>query len=138
MIMWLRKDSAKSTEDPVAIVVLGTHRSGTSVFTKVISLLGAELPANVMAANSANEAGFWEPSRLVDLHDELLSEAGSHWADIEPLRLDRLPLDRYFFYRAEIARIIGEEYRQSPLIVIKDPRVCRFARVALNQVIFSA
>ena len=41
-----------------AVVVLGMHRSGTSALTRVVSLLGADLPSRLIPANVANEAGF--------------------------------------------------------------------------------
>ena len=53
----------------VAIVVVGMHRSGTSAVTRVLSLLGAALPKNLLGAGKGNEEGHWEPSRLVVAHD---------------------------------------------------------------------
>src|SRR5262245_41143141 len=65
-----------------AILVLGMHRSGTSALTRVFSLLGADLPKNLMAAApSSNETGHWESLDLFVIHDELLTSAGSRWDD---------------------------------------------------------
>jgi glycosyltransferase involved in cell wall biosynthesis len=110
-----------------AILVLGMHRSGTSALTRVLSLLGAALPKRVMppAANN-NEAGFWEPEQLVHLHDAMLAEAGSRWDDWRAFDPAALGAERLAHYKAEIARLIAEEYGDTPLIVIKDPRICRF------------
>ena len=49
-----------------AVIVLGMHRSGTSALTRVISLLGADLPSSLMPANLSNEAGFFEFERSSD------------------------------------------------------------------------
>ncbi|MDX2307391.1 MAG: hypothetical protein NW216_04055 [Hyphomicrobium sp.] len=110
-----------------AILVLGMHRSGTSALTRVLSLLGAALPKHVLGAGPGNETGHWEPELLVSLHDRMLTEAGSSWDDWRKLDLAaQLPAGRLDFYRSEIARLIVEEYGDAPLIVLKDPRICRF------------
>ena|SRR5947208_908120 len=113
------------------ILMLGMHRSGTSALTRVLNLLGAALPRHLMDAHSTNEAGHWEPERLVNLHDQMLAEAGSRWDDWRKLDLGVLPPERLDFYKSEIRRLIEEEYRNAPLFVMKDPRICRF--VALYQ-----
>ena len=46
--------------------------------------LGAALPENLLGANSTNETGHWEPQQLIDLHEQMLNEAGSRWDDWRP------------------------------------------------------
>ncbi|MBZ9997326.1 glycosyltransferase [Mesorhizobium sp. BH1-1-4] len=108
------------------IMVLGMHRSGTSALTRAISLLGAELPKNMLGANPTNPAGHWEPLRLIELHDRMLAEAGSSWDDWRAFNLNDLGAPRLRFYKAEIARLIDEEYGTAPLFVLKEPRISRF------------
>jgi hypothetical protein len=118
------------------IIVLGVHRSGTSALTRVLNLLGAELPKHLMAAGPSNEKGHWESERLVVLHDELLAEAGSRWDDLSPFPTTLGP-ERIAHYKAEIIRILAEEYGDMPLVVVKDPRMCRLMplwRGVLNQI----
>jgi hypothetical protein len=111
---------------PRAIVVLGMHRSGTSALTRVISLLGADLPKDLIPANVANEAGFWESHELMVIHDELLASAGSYWDDWRRLNPDwyRSPAAAAFHER--VLSVLRNDYASSQLFVIKDPRVCRF------------
>jgi GT2 family glycosyltransferase len=109
-----------------AIFVLGMHRSGTSALTRVLSLLGADLPATLMPSANDNETGFWESVRLVDYHDRLLSEAGSGWDDWRALDLNRIPMVRRNEIKREIAGLVEEEYGASRCFVLKDPRICRF------------
>lgn len=124
-----------SSDIRIGILVLGMHRSGTSAVTRVLNLLGAALPKNLHPAGRGNEAGHWEPDRLIGLHDRMLREAGSRWddwrafdpAELEPARLD--------FFRVELARLVEEEYGEAPLFVLKDPRICRF--VPLYEEIFA-
>ncbi|WIW52977.1 glycoside hydrolase family 99-like domain-containing protein [Mesorhizobium mediterraneum] len=108
------------------IMVLGMHRSGTSALTRAISLLGAGLPKNMLGANPTNETGHWEPLRLMELHDRMLAEAGSRWDDWRAFDLSDLSKARARLYRAEIARLIDEEYGNAPLLVLKEPRISRF------------
>ncbi len=58
-----------------ALLVLGMHRSGTSALTRVLNLLGASLPKNLLGASPGNETGHWEPDRLIGLHDRMLAES---------------------------------------------------------------
>ena len=55
------------------ILVLGMHRSGTSALTRVLSLAGAALPADLMGPSVGKELGHWESKRIVAFHDELLN-----------------------------------------------------------------
>lgn len=108
------------------VLVLGTHRSGTSVLTHIISLLGASLPVNILGANDTNPTGHWEPSRLVKLHDEMLMETGSQWDDWRAFDFSQLPTSRQEHYKTEITRIIREEYGSASIFVLKEPRISRF------------
>ena len=65
-----------------AILVAGMHRSGTSALTKTLSILGADLPRNLMPPMKGNnDKGFWESKDLEGIHDSLLESAGSMWDD---------------------------------------------------------
>ncbi len=123
------KKRAKAKAKPAkrtCIMVLGMHRSGTSALTRAISLLGAELPNDLLGANSTNPTGHWEPLKLIELHDQMLAEAGSRWDDWRSFDLGDLPKARAQFYRVEIARLIDEEYGDAGLLVLKEPRISRF------------
>jgi hypothetical protein len=127
--MGVTEQSDDQGTSPVAasrecIVVAGMHRSGTSALTRVLNLLGAKLPKHVMGARDSNEQGHWEPERLVALHDELFAEAGTRWDDISRFPASFDP-ERFAHYKAEIVRILGEEYGDASLVVVKDPRICR-------------
>jgi GR25 family glycosyltransferase involved in LPS biosynthesis/glycosyltransferase involved in cell wall biosynthesis len=109
------------------ILVLGMHRSGTSAVTRVLSLMGAALPKNILGAGHGNETGHWEPERLIAYHDQLLSELGSAWHDWSPLDFTKLTPERRQQIKHGIAAIIQDEYLDADLIVLKDPRISRFA-----------
>jgi len=111
----------------ICLLVLGMHRSGTSAMTRLIGLLGADLPKTLLGPAPSNERGHWEAVPLVAHHDRLLERLGSRWDDWRKLDIGALAPS----VREEAARafhaLIDEEYAASPLFVLKDPRICRFA-----------
>ena len=64
---------SRPDNSPRAIMVLGMHRSGTSAITRVIGLLGADLPNSLLPPSSSNEAGHWESNELMLIHDQVLA-----------------------------------------------------------------
>lgn len=109
-----------------ALLVLGMHRSGTSAFTRVMSLLGAELPASLMPAVAGNnDAGFWEPADIVPLHDEILASVGSAWDDGSTVPADWFASAAATPYKERLLACLEANFAAAPLFVIKDPRACR-------------
>lgn len=66
---------------PVALFVLGMPRSGTSALTRVLSLCGGTLPADLEIADSHNPSGYWEPRETHLLNGHMLRRHGSTDAD---------------------------------------------------------
>jgi hypothetical protein len=65
----------------VGLVVVGSYRSGTSVATRVVNLLGVPVThgSDLVPPGVANPTGFWE-SALMNRHNEwLLRQVGSSW-----------------------------------------------------------
>lgn len=112
------------TKERLCILVAGMHRSGTSALTRVLGLVGAGLPRTPLKANAHNETGFWEPEPIVLLHEELLREIGSRWNDVGRVDLSILNPERLRHYKAKIVRILSDQYGDSRVFVVKDPRIC--------------
>jgi hypothetical protein len=110
----------------MAVLVLGMHRSGTSVTAGLIALLGVQPPASLMPGNAFNAKGYWESSRLMAVHDRLLAAAGSAWDDWRPLDPAWLASDTARGFADDIAATLAAEFGGAPRIVVKDPRICRF------------
>lgn len=127
----LRGPKAKP-EKRLCIVVLGMHRSGTSAFTRVLSIAGAKLPENLNAAGGGNDLGYWESDPLISYNNALLAELGSSWSDWRKLDFSRVPIKRRTEIKQEIADIVFAEFGDASLIVIKEPRICRFAPMFLD------
>jgi hypothetical protein len=123
--------SAKSrgisgTSAKTIILVPGCHRSGTSAFTRLINLLGAAVPTELLATKPDNPRGYWESKVLLDIHDGLLTANDSDWD-----RLEDLPPWVFESPEAQEARIklktfLAAETSRANLCVFKDPRLCFF------------
>ena len=111
---------------PICIVVLGMHRSGTSVLAGTLGLLGASLPKNLMPPDASNPKGYFESSAIVTFHDEMLAALGSSWLDFR--RLDSAIFDSMpgAAFREGLLDTVRNEYSDAPMFVVKDPRICRF------------
>jgi glycosyltransferase involved in cell wall biosynthesis len=105
-----------------AVLVLGMHRSGTSAVTRVISLLGADLPTDLMSATDDNPRGYWESNELMRIHNELLAGSGSRWDDWQPF----VPSNQTDTIQSRLLNLLEREFASSRLFVVKDPRICRF------------
>lgn len=109
-----------------AIIILGMHRSGTSALGGVLNLLGVSAPKTLQEGNVSNPKGYWESVPLVAANDGLLELADSYWDDVRPLDLTKADPQLLAQQRERIEKIISEEFGNSPLFFIKDPRICRF------------
>ncbi|MEQ9465316.1 MAG: glycosyltransferase [Haliea sp.] len=100
------------------VVVLGMHRSGTSMVARQLQAFGLDAGADdeLLAAREDNPAGFWERRDVVELNDEILSAAGGAW--FMPPALDKLNSGGY---DARVAAILAALPRSGWLL--KDPRM---------------
>src|SRR5262249_43623212 len=96
----------------------------------LIHMLGADAPAHIHEPNGFNPKGYWESYTLMEFNDQLLRSIGSDWKDwsrLEPARVD-LTNTR----EAELAALIQDDFGDSPLFVLKDPRLCRTVPLLLR------
>lgn len=113
---------------PVAILVLGMHRSGTSATTRVLNLMGVDLNDELIAAEADNNAkGFWESTGANQIHEELLQALGRTWHDMRELPADWLNAPATHLARHKLRVLLERDFAQSKLWAVKDPRACRFA-----------
>jgi hypothetical protein len=106
------------------VVVVGSHRNGTSATTRALHLLGLSLvpDEDIMHPNEGNPDGYWESSTLTELDDRLLQVQGCSWSapptthgeDLEESLRGFLPLGRQLVDRL----LPGDRW------IWKDPRSC--------------
>jgi hypothetical protein len=104
-----------------AVCVLGFHRSGTSMTTRLLNLLGVELGGDLLPANHDNPRGFWEPRWMVRFNDEVLAAAEASY--MVPPRLDT-PWAQFEALRERAGALLDENLGEFSLFAFKDPRLC--------------
>ena len=110
---------------PVALLVLGMHRSGTSALTRVLNLLGVALGDDLMPPGADNPLGFWEHQAIVSVHDALLVALDRRWDDPRPMPDGWLDSEPAREAGAAIAAIVRRDFAGVRLWAVKDPRLCR-------------
>ncbi|HPI49240.1 MAG TPA: glycosyltransferase [Hyphomonadaceae bacterium] len=110
-----------------ALLVLGMHRSGTSLLAGVLQRLGATWPKTLIAPNASNPKGYGESVAFMRAHDRLLTSAGSSWSDWAPFNPDWAESPIADQFAEELWTVFEQEYGDAHLVVMKDPRACRFA-----------
>ncbi|MEM5882483.1 MAG: hypothetical protein QXS69_03420, partial [Candidatus Aenigmatarchaeota archaeon] len=112
------------TSKKVCIVVLGMHRSRTSLISGVLTQMGVYPGAELLSPQKDNPKGFYENRLVVEFNDNrLLPLLGSAWDSVEPIDWQKLKGYREQL-EAEAERIISETYKEANLILLKDPRLC--------------
>jgi hypothetical protein len=110
-----------------AILVLGMHRSGTSALSGALCALGAAVPKKtLMGSHPCNLKGLFEALSIAQTHDEFLAAAGSCWHDWRQFDLQWARSPAAAPHTAKIKTVLLDEFGDEPLIVLKDPRICRF------------
>ncbi|MGB3456456.1 MAG: glycosyltransferase domain-containing protein [Litorimonas sp.] len=122
-----KKVSRKSAAISPSVVVLGMHRSGTSMITRGFNLLGYAVPRERIGINASNESGHWESRKIARLNDALLGEAGLEWSDWVGIDLRDVSARRRTEAREDIANALKTEFGDAAPIVLKEPRICRLA-----------
>lgn len=109
------------------LVVAGTGRSGTSLFTGLTGRLGVHIPKPEVSANRSNPRGFGEPRWLVDYHNELLASVD---VGVEDGRPEAWELTDRVAKRPEalepVVEWLEQQFAECPRIVVKDPRLAWF------------
>ena len=104
------------------IIVLGMHRSGTSVVTRLINMMGAYFGTEQesVGANEENPKGFWERWDVIQCNDSILKQCSSTWDNVYALTQKGIPDD----CDTSAAEAIVSRLDPFRPWVIKDPRLC--------------
>ncbi len=109
-----------------AYVVLGMHRSGTSLVAGCLHEAGVDFGRNLIPSNEFNPTGFWELSALNVTHDRLLRSAGLAWDAPAVLPEGWFESEEAERGRADLVEILRSEFDGVGNFGLKDPRMCRF------------
>ena len=113
--------------DRTLVLVAGSGRSGTSLFSGILKRLGYHVPQPEVPADSTNPRGFAESQWVVDFHTRLLMKAGVQVSDARPAAWGATAdVALEDGVHDELARWLGKQFRSSDHVLVKDPRLCWF------------
>jgi len=107
------------------IIVLGMHRSGTSLLTRLLTMMGVYFGSDEIhtGASRENPKGFWERRDIRELNDLLLSSVGADWDRVAGFSAEAVPAKDRTVFRERAKKIITALDAHAPW-VIKEPRLC--------------
>lgn len=107
------------------LIVLGMHRSGTSVMARLLNLMGAYFGPEGMStgANQENPKGFWERRDVRALNDAVLHGVGCDWDRVLDLDVHNLPQEIVSEFDAKASKLLLEMDAHRPWL-LKEPRLC--------------
>lgn len=91
----------KRAQPKPIVVVLGMHRSGTSLLTRLLNRLGMNVGDDLLAAVDDNPEGYWELKDICETQEKLLGILDRRWNS--PAGLLRIPDD--WFKNKEARRL---------------------------------
>jgi hypothetical protein len=102
------------------------HRSGTSLATRIVNLLGVDLGPedHLLRPTPDNPKGFWEHRRIVKLNDEVLERLGGSFARPPAFWPGWETAPQLEHLRNRAQGIIQEEFAGKASWGWKDPRTC--------------
>jgi glycosyltransferase involved in cell wall biosynthesis len=106
-----------------SIIILGMHRSGTSLISGLISILGAYPGDNLMKPTEDNPKGYYENNSVYLLNKRILDENNTNW-DNYSFSCEDIKPDKFIGYIGNAKKVIQEQLKYAKTIVIKDPRIC--------------
>lgn len=111
------------TANGAGVLVVGMHRSGTSLATRLLTSFGLSSgrPGGLTEPDEWNPAGYWEQRSLTRFNEELFRRLGGSWS--VPPTFARGWVDRMDDSIAEGRALFDERFPDSPW-VWKDPRNC--------------
>jgi len=112
--------------DPTVVCVLGMHRSGTSLVTRVLNLLGVYLGPDdhLMPPTDINTTGFWENQLISDLNEEILVRLGGSWHEPPELPQGWDAAPELSDLRRRARELVRSEFGEARMWGWKDPRTC--------------
>lgn len=107
------------------LIVLGMHRSGTSVLARILNMMGAYFGPEGLStgANRENPKGFCERRDVRQLNDFVLNVQGCDWDKVVEFDPATLPDSVITEFRERASKIVLEMDAHRPWL-LKEPRLC--------------
>jgi hypothetical protein len=119
------ESSQASSSRPTMLLVLGMHRSGTSVTTRLLDCLGAVNSVSLMPNQADNPRGYFEDFDIYQFNEtKLLPSLKNKWYSVGPVDWTQLSAHDRSKLELEALEILRANYTLSnPLSVLKEPRI---------------
>ncbi|MFA5985754.1 MAG: sulfotransferase [Parcubacteria group bacterium] len=112
--------------DKKVICVLGMHRSGTSMVTRILNICGACVgpEEELLGSGDGNDCGHWENREILKINDDILSIFGGAWNDPPnfPYNWEEDPRLDHLYEEANI--FVKKMNAMDKIWAFKDPRTC--------------
>lgn len=110
----------QNKDKPSIIIVLGMHRSGTSLVAQLIAKWGAYMGDDLIPSNQNNKDGYWEYNPLVIFNNKMLTYTNTNWYN-PPESIDVQSLEKNF--GDEARRLVKQMDQFNSTWCWKDPRI---------------
>ena len=112
--------------EPQVVCILGMHRSGTSLISRIVSLLGVYLGSedNLMRPARDNPRGYWENQQLTDINDEIITRLGGSWHELPAFSANWESAPGLADIRQKARVFLQKEFASASFWGWKDPRTC--------------
>lgn len=110
------------------LLVVGMHRSGTSLLGALLHGLGVNFPGEKIRADLYNPEGYFEWRQIVDLQERLLIDLDRWWPSYKgslPMPSDWLGSSASQIAKAQIISLLSTALDRNNISAIKDPRTSR-------------
>lgn len=104
------------------IVVLGMHRSGTSVLARALQVFNVALGENLAPAAADNPKGFWEDQDIKEFNIELLSALSMNWSTLSLITQESLVYLKEQGYIEKALALLERKLQPDTLWGVKEPR----------------
>lgn len=107
------------------VVVLGPHRSGTSVCAAAVAAMGAYMGEQLAYFNAENPKGFFEHPELIAFNDRLLAALGGAWDNPLFDASNAIQSADLGEFQTEAVALLHDVLGEALFVAIKDPRLCQ-------------
>lgn len=106
------------------VIILGMHRSGTSLVSQACQCMGAYLGEKneLLPATKANQDGFFENLKITDLDNDIMQLCNRRWYDLKELEWDSKN-PKLLEKVGELKVCIQKLFKNSDKVAVKDPRI---------------
>jgi len=115
------------SEHSKQIIVVGMHRSGTSMVTRLLNMLGIFFGSpelcQAQSGGEENIKGFWEHPKLVEINRDIFSVLNMRWDRVSSFHHDQLCSQALDGVRSKALEFVHHMDHQGNWVA-KDPRTC--------------